>query len=97
MADITWDQYLESEFRDNDQLLEYNKKIAALDPFPHYKIADLVKFNMPKELKKKLYVIDYKNSREIGFILEKTKEELDADYSVFLNSKEDAVEQQKQL
>lgn len=97
MADITWDQYLESEFRDNDQLLEYNKKIAALDPFPHYKIADLVKFNMPKELKKKLYVIDYKNSREIGFILEKTKEELDADYSVFLSNKEDAVEQQKQL
>lgn len=97
MADITWDQYLESEFRDNDQLLEYNKKLASLDPFPHYKIADLITMNMPNELKKKLYIIDYKNSREVGFILEKSKEELDADYQEFLTNKESAVGQQKQL
>jgi len=97
MADITWDQYLESEFRDNDQLLEYNKKIAALDPFPHYKIADLITLNMPNELKKKLYIIDYKNSRSIGFVLEKTKVELDLDYQEFLTNKENAVGQQNTI
>lgn len=97
MADITWEQYLESEFRDNDQLLEYNKKIASLDPFPHYKVADLIQLKMTNELKKKLYVIDYKNSREVGFVLEKTKDELAKDYDEFLKNKDNALVEQQTL
>jgi len=90
-ADITYEQYLESEFRGNDQLYEYNSKIAALDPFPHYKLSDLVSLNMPEELKKKLFVIDFKNTMEIGYVLSKTKEELKKEYEEFLSSKESQI------
>jgi hypothetical protein len=86
-ADITYEQYLESEFRGNDELYEYNSKIASLDPFPHYKISDLAALNMPDELKKKLYVIDFKNTKTISYVNSKTKEELKKEYNSFLAEK----------
>ena len=87
MLDITFEQYLESEFKDNEQLYQYNKKIASLDPFPHYKLTDIIALNMPEETKKKLYVIEYKNNRTVGFILSKTVEELRADYEKYISDK----------
>jgi hypothetical protein len=87
MADIIWEQYLESEFRDNDQMYAYNKKLSALDPFPHLKISDIQELGMTNELHKKLFVTDYKNSRSTQFIIETPIEDLRKDYSDFINEK----------
>lgn len=86
MLDITWEQYLESEFRDNDQMYMYNKKLSALDPFPHLKVDTVLQLNQPQNLKRKLYVNDYKNSKDIGFIIQTPLNELKKDYDTFLKS-----------
>lgn len=85
---ITFDQYLESEFRDNEDMYAYNKKIASLDPFPHIKLADLASLGLPPEqLHKKLYVVEYKNSKSIQFVLD-PKNDIKKDYEQYIKDKQ---------
>lgn len=87
VLDIVFDKYLETEFKDNEQLYEYHKKIAALDPFPHFKMADLVSMGLPEEIKKKLYVLEYKNNRTIGQVNAMTQDELNKDFENYILKK----------
>jgi hypothetical protein len=92
MADVTWEQYLESEFKDNDQLYIYNKKLSALDPFPHLTVETVMGLNMPNLLKRKMFVIDYKNSREVNYIITTPLKELRVDYDKYLETVESVVQ-----
>lgn len=88
VLDIVFDKYIETEFKDNEQLYEYNKKIAALDPFPHYKITELSGLGVPPmEIMKKLYVLEYKNNRAVGDVVSMTQEELNADFNKYITDK----------
>lgn len=87
VMDITCDQYLESEFKDNDQLYVYNKKIMSLDPFPHFNIADIKDFAPVSDLKKKLYVIDFKNTMSEMEVIKMDQAELIKKYEQYISTK----------
>lgn len=87
MLDVIFDQYLESEFRDNDQLYVYNKKLSALDPFLHLKLEDVIALNDKNGLMRKIYLNDFKNSQTVDYIVRTPLEELKVKYNEFLKSK----------
>jgi hypothetical protein len=87
LLDIIFEQYLESEFRDNDQMYIYNKKLLALDPFPHLKIEQVVQLNDPQKLKQKIFVNEYKNSVDIKHVISTPLKELKLEYTNFINNK----------
>ena len=85
IMDITFEQYLESEFRDNEQLYAYNKKLSALDPFPHLKVDTVKELGLPEQLKRKLFVTEFKNTKEIQYIIETPMKDLQKEYADFIN------------
>jgi hypothetical protein len=87
LLDITWDQYLESEFRENELLLEYYKKLNALDPMPHVDASKLKELGLEDELRRKLYIIEYKSTKDIYWVIKTPLDKLRADYSNYLTLK----------
>jgi hypothetical protein len=88
LLDVIFDQYLESEFRDNDQMYVLYKKLLALDPFPHMTVDQVILLNNPNKLNQKIYVNEFKNSVDMKHIIDTPLKELKAEYKAFINEKE---------
>ena len=69
MLDLLLTQFLESEFRENEQLFIYEAKKVKLEPFVHWDIKTVQELNVAEDdYKKKLYFSDWihRANRRVG-------------------------------
>lgn len=92
MLDIVSDKWIETEYKDNDLLLNYYKKIYSLDPMPHSSLDEIIKTNNQQLINRKIYMNDYKSARTIEQVVLMSNVELLDDYIKFINEKENKNE-----
>ena len=87
ILDLLLEQFIESEFRDNDLILKYELKKISLEPFVHWSI-DIVRqstFIISEDKKKKEYFNDWIKTKTINEIVDSKIEELQSELTNYIN------------
>lgn len=87
MLDIVSSKWLETEYKDNETMLAYYKRLAALDALPHNSLDEVFKLGNTEAINRKLYLNDYKNSKPMETIIKMSVSEVIEDYQQFINTK----------
>jgi len=96
--DLLLSQFLESEFRENEQLFIYEMKKSKLEPFVHWDISTVQKLNVDKlDYYKKLYYSDWIQSLEIRYIINTDISKLNEELTMFATTKIPVVEAVNQI
>lgn len=82
--DTVFEQYIESEFKENEQSYIYYKKLNSLDPMPHKTLDAVLQTNMTELIDRKIYLNDYKNARDMNFFIVTPFDKLKEDYLSFI-------------
>jgi hypothetical protein len=86
--DLLLSQFLESEFRENEQLFFYEMKKVKLEPFVHWDILTVQNLNVNQiDYFKKLYFSDWIQTKEVKEIIETKIDVLDKDLTTFAEGK----------
>ena len=86
--DLLLTQFLESEFRENEQLFIYEAKKVKLEPFVHWDIVTVQKLNVDEvDYKKKLYFSDWIQTKEVNEVIKTSLEKLEVEFTKFVNDK----------
>jgi len=86
--DLLLSQYLESEFRENEQLFVYEVKKVKLEPFVHWDILSVQKLNVaPTDYNKKLYFSDWIQTKSIKDVIDGDIIKLNEELTVFSKEK----------
>jgi hypothetical protein len=89
VLDLLLNQYLESEFRDNEQLFVYEKKKTELEPFVHWDILIVKDLNVDKDdYYAKVYFDDWIKTKTIIEIAQTDIKALKEQLKQFINSKQ---------
>ncbi len=86
--DLLLTQFLESEFRENEQLFIYETKKTKLEPFVHWDVVTVQKLNVEEiDYKKKLYFSDWIQTKEVNEVIKTSLEKLELEFTKFVNDK----------
>ncbi len=86
--DLLLTQFIESEFRENEQLFIYESKKVKLEPFVHWDIVTVQKLNVAEiDYKKKLYFSDWIQTKEVNEVIKTSLEKLEIEFTKFVNDK----------
>ncbi len=97
--DILMNQYLESEFKENGAMYQYERKKFLTEPFPHYTMQEVEASQLiPIEDKiKKLYFTKFWNSLEHKNVLILTLEELNEQLIAYTDAYTQQAKQQQEI
>ncbi len=84
--DTVFEQYLESEFKENEQSYIYYKKLNSLDPMPHLTLESVTSTENQELIDRKIFLNDYKNARDMNFVITTSFDELKNDYLSFIKT-----------
>jgi hypothetical protein len=87
LFDSAWNKYLESEYRENDQMYAYYKKLSCLDPLLHLGLEDVTKTGNQTFIDRKIYLSDFKSDKEISYIIKTPLVQLKQEYIIYINEK----------
>ena len=91
--DLLLNQFLESEFRENEQLLIYEVKKVKLEPFVHWDIITVQKLNVVQvDYYKKLYFNDWIQTLETRYVIDTDIKKLNEELTMFATAKIPVVE-----
>ena len=86
--DLLLTQFLESEFRENEQLFIYETKKVKLEPFVHWDVTTVQKLNVAEsDYKKKLYFSDWIQTKEVREVIQTPLEKLEVEFTKFVEDK----------
>lgn len=86
--DLLLSQFLESEFRENEQMFIYEMKKVKLEPFVHWDIVTVQGLNVDQiDYYKKLYFCDWIHTKEIREVIETDLDKLNEELTTFVNDK----------
>ncbi len=86
--DLLLTQFLESEFRENEQLFIYESKKMKLEPFVHWDVLTVQNLNVAEiDYKKKLYFSDWIQTKEVNDVIKTSLEELEIEFTKFVKDK----------
>jgi hypothetical protein len=81
-------QYIESEYRRDDLMRNYNLKLIEITPFVHQSIGEVMAMSIPDEDKiMKVYFEEWVNSKQISEIIDKDKKVLKEDLLSYCKTK----------
>ena len=82
-------QYIESEYRRDDLMREYNLKLIELIPFVHMSISEVLGMIVSDEDKLiKVYFDEWLSTKQIGYIIEKELTALKEELRIYVKSKQ---------
>lgn len=87
MSDIVSTKWLETEYKDNETMLAYHRRLSALDAMPHNSLDEVFKLGNQDAVNRKLYFNDYKNFKAVEEIIKMSVSEVIEDYRLFINTK----------
>jgi hypothetical protein len=86
--DLLLSQFLESEFRENEQMFIYEMKKVKLEPFVHWEIESVQKLEVNQiDYFKKLYFSDWIQTKDIREVVETDLVKLNEELTAFANTK----------
>jgi hypothetical protein len=82
--DLLLSQFLESEFRENEQMFAYEMKKVKLEPFVHWDIKTVQELNVGKnDYSKKLYFSDWIQTKSIKEVIDSDLNKLNEELTAF--------------
>lgn len=86
--DLLLTQFLESEFRENEQLFIYETKKIKLEPFVHWDITTVQKLNVTDiDYQKKLYFSEWIQTKAVNDVISTQIENLEKEFTEFVKTK----------
>ncbi|MFZ7121775.1 MAG: hypothetical protein ACOWWH_12615 [Eubacteriaceae bacterium] len=89
VLDLLLSQFIESEFRENEQLYIYETKKSKLEPFVHWDILTVKDLGLSQEdYKNKLFFNEWINTLSIDYIIKTELEKLKEELNMFVSKKQ---------
>lgn len=87
--DLLLSQFIESEFRENEQMFIYEMKKVKLEPFVHWDILTVQKLGVNQiDYFKKLYFSDWIQTKELKYVIQTDINVLNEELTVFATEKQ---------